>query len=396
MGLDEDPLAELERIVTPQRPHHDDYEPSYPPEPDYDREQGYDDAYYDDPRERPAVYYRQPVRQRKKSKRGFTMVGAVFALVLVGGVSIAGYRFFASDTMVSSGEPPLIRADGSPVKVVPEQQATADNQQQGKLIYDRVNSAAQDANVVASAEEPVERPPAVPREVSRVILPGGPHANPEPQGNNEQRSAEDMRRVQTIPIAPDRAQNGQNADQIEPILGESARQPTTEGPAAGMSMAGNNAVGIMVGGDDEPQTGSAQPPAGVADQAPSQNPVNVPIPAPRPAQTAMAPREAIPAQAEQPSAPPQNANAPAAAGGFVVQLAATRSDAEARQTYRNLQQRYPQVLSQYQPLVQYANLGEKGTFYRLRVGPFATQSDANIVCNAYKEAGGTCIVQRNG
>ena len=38
-------------------------------------------------------------------------------------------------------------------------------------------------------------------------------------------------------------------------------------------------------------------------------------------------------------------------------------------TFADMQQRYPGLLGPYRPMVQKANLGSKGTWYRLRIGP---------------------------
>jgi cell division septation protein DedD len=388
MGLDEDPLAELERLVSPQTQDYDPYEGQVLPGEDYD------DPYRN--HDTPQPYIDPHYSARRSGKRGLSMVGVVFGLVLLAGIGVGGYRFLAGESLVRSGEPPIIKADATPIKIMPDKPVAADANQQGKLIYDRVNGAAQDANVVASAEEPVERPPAVPREVSRVILPGGSHTNDQaPKGGDAPQSEEDMRKVRTFLVKPEGyGTASENNNQIEPLLGDSVRRPTSEGAAAGISMAGDNAVGIMVGGDDDASPAPANP-MGVIDPPPALE--NVPMPAARPALTAFAEAPVGP----PPQTPPGNTQVVASAapqtagGGFVVQLASTRSDAEARQTYGALQKRFPQVLSQYQPLIQSANLGERGIFYRLRVGPFSTQADAVTVCSAYKEAGGECIVQKN-
>ena len=44
--------------------------------------------------------------------------------------------------------------------------------------------------------------------------------------------------------------------------------------------------------------------------------------------------------------------------------------------------------------IQRADLGAKGIYYRARVGPFPTRSEAIEVCEKLKAAGSTCIVTR--
>jgi hypothetical protein len=79
----------------------------------------------------------------------------------------------------------------------------------------------------------------------------------------------------------------------------------------------------------------------------------------------------------------------------VVQISSQKSDAEAQASIRALQAKYPHLLNSQQPSVQRADLGAKGVFYRAVVGPFASSSEANSLCNGLKAAGGQCIIQKN-
>ena len=39
--------------------------------------------------------------------------------------------------------------------------------------------------------------------------------------------------------------------------------------------------------------------------------------------------------------------------------------------------------------------GKRGVFYAVQVGPFASQDDAQQLCEQLKAAGGTCFTTRN-
>jgi cell division septation protein DedD len=80
---------------------------------------------------------------------------------------------------------------------------------------------------------------------------------------------------------------------------------------------------------------------------------------------------------------------------YVVQVSSQRSEADAQASYKALQQKYTSVLSGHDPIIRRADLGDKGTFYRAQVGPFATMDEATQLCNSLKSAGGQCIIQRN-
>jgi cell division septation protein DedD len=84
-----------------------------------------------------------------------------------------------------------------------------------------------------------------------------------------------------------------------------------------------------------------------------------------------------------------------AVGGHVVQVASQRSEQDAQASFRALQAKYPSVLGGRDPLIRRIDLGERGIFFRVQVGPFASIDQANDLCTSLKAAGGQCIVQRN-
>lgn len=79
-------------------------------------------------------------------------------------------------------------------------------------------------------------------------------------------------------------------------------------------------------------------------------------------------------------------------GGFQVQLMALRSEAAAEAAWRQVQSKSPDLYHGANLDIQYANLGAKGVFYRLRLGTFETRSDATAFCRDVKAAGKDCIV----
>jgi cell division septation protein DedD len=81
-------------------------------------------------------------------------------------------------------------------------------------------------------------------------------------------------------------------------------------------------------------------------------------------------------------------------GGFVVQLSAQRSEADAQAAFRTLQGKYS-VLNGRDPLIRRKDLGERGIFFAAQVGPFGVKSEADQLCETLKTAGGSCFVQRN-
>ena len=82
-------------------------------------------------------------------------------------------------------------------------------------------------------------------------------------------------------------------------------------------------------------------------------------------------------------------------GGYAVQVTSERSESNAQAALQTLQVKYPNQLRGRQPIIRRFDLGAKGIYYRVLVGPFASADEAAGLCSRLKAAGGNCIVQRN-
>jgi hypothetical protein len=80
-----------------------------------------------------------------------------------------------------------------------------------------------------------------------------------------------------------------------------------------------------------------------------------------------------------------------AATSVMVQLSSQKTDDGARATYKDLQAHYPKILGSYDVNVQRADLGDRGVYYRARIGPFSG-ADAKRLCDDLKSAGGDCLL----
>jgi hypothetical protein len=79
------------------------------------------------------------------------------------------------------------------------------------------------------------------------------------------------------------------------------------------------------------------------------------------------------------------------AAGYVVVLASVpasnKSRMDALKQFADLQQKYEAALKDKTPDVQEANLGEKGTYHRLLVGPPGSREAASALCTQLKAEG---------
>ncbi|ABS64630.1 Sporulation domain protein [Parvibaculum lavamentivorans DS-1] len=108
--------------------------------------------------------------------------------------------------------------------------------------------------------------------------------------------------------------------------------------------------------------------------------------------------DAAPVEEEAPVAAPapvveQEQAAPApATGAHVVQLAAFRDEAAARDSFGKLQAKYPDLLGSLGIDIQRADLGDKGIYYRLRAG-YLDKAAADALCGQLEARGQGCFVR---
>jgi cell division septation protein DedD len=94
------------------------------------------------------------------------------------------------------------------------------------------------------------------------------------------------------------------------------------------------------------------------------------------------------AEAEAPAAPPAAATAAPApstpsGGGFQLQLANSRSEAEAQALWKKVSSENQEVAGA-KPVIEKVDIGNFGTFYSLKIGPFPDKAESLKVCNALK------------
>ena len=123
--------------------------------------------------------------------------------------------------------------------------------------------------------------------------------------------------------------------------------------------------------------------------APAPAVVQAPPPAPAPAAKAVPAPAPVVAEAAPVAAP---ATRTAAAAGAVLQIGAYQTQALADDAWNTFKTRYSAVAGNLNEDVQRADLGARGVWYRLRVGPFADKPSAASACEKLKTLGATCFV----
>lgn len=145
---------------------------------------------------------------------------------------------------------------------------------------------------------------------------------------------------------------------------------------------------------NSPRTGSSEPPPPAAapkqtEPAPSAKPVVIARTEPAPTPTASAPKATTTKRVTR-AAPVSQPSASSGAGYVAVLASIPRSGSsrmDALKQFADLQQRYASQLGGKTPDVQEANLGDRGTYHRLIVGPPSSRQEASRLCANLKSAG---------
>ncbi len=334
----------------------------------------------------------QGTRKLSIKGRSMFMVGSA----LLGAVALGGALAFAykqSGGAMNGSEPPLVQADNRPVKEAPDQPNGQDLPHKNKLIYDRLESADKpETDHLVPRQEDVAVP-AMPASVDTAGLSGQAPSAPQvteavdtgtvPPGTVA--TVDDPeggpRHVKTMVVRPD-------GSVVPPAVAGVAAAPA-QAPAP-QQVASGEAPMAAPAAQPPVQAHMAAAPPGPAAAAASEPQQVASIPPQAPAKPKPVKATAAPAAAEDPA---PKAAAPKSPSQFVVQVASKQNQTEALATFADMQQKYPTLLASYRPIVQKADLGTKGVWYRLRIGPINDKAVASKLCSQLKSQGlNDCLV----
>ena len=285
-----------------------------------------------------------PAAPERPRARLLPMWILIAAVVIVGVAWAMSERYFG-DTEVAESVP-LVTAEQTPVKVRPEEPGGVDVPDRDKYVYKSLTDEEPEAEqLLPPPEEPMERPPI---EVEQVAAP------------------------EVIAQAEDTAMEAPAPPPLDELVVAEVETPMAE---AEFMKQGAEAEG-------EPSVEAAVDTAAVLEEAPiAPEAEETPAPAPEPEITSAAPEPSAALRADS--------------GRFLVQIGAAQDEAAANGEIARLAKKHPDILSTLSGMVIRADLGDKGVWYRMRVGPFATRGDANGVCGQLKAVNVGCFVVAN-
>jgi hypothetical protein len=321
-----------------------------------------DPAFPDDPYAYQSGYEEEP--EPKKRSSGLMTVVAVLALAVVGTGAAFAYRNYVGSPR--SGEPPIIKADNSPTKVM----ATPGDGAAAKT-PDRMVPGDGGEKIVSREEAPVDvNSKSGPRVVFPPLNQNGnppplssvsPAAPPPATAANGTLPNNEPRKIKTLAVKGDADNGGVPAGVSAPATKPAPAARTAAPAPAAPAPRNPSSANASANGPLSLSPGGAAP-----DPAPTRTAANNPV------QTA-----------------------PSAGGGYLVQVSSQKNEADAQASYRALQGKFPAVLGSRPPVIKRADLGDKGVYYRAMVGPFGSPDEASSFCGNLKTAGGQCVVQRN-
>jgi cell division protein FtsN len=306
------------------------------------------------------------------------------AAVLAGALLVGGggaYLYTNGDSNFASG-PSIIAADSSPIKEEPADPEGREFPNGNKLIYDRLGGEESGSSGARLAS--AEQAPAVSAEsIPGLVTSGGSGTLEERienalraqgEGGADAKSPDAPRTVQTLTFSPDGSQ--------QPVRPQAQSVTVDNGSDDALSSA------IVVTGQSSGSTGNYGTTA--SPSAVETNSVNA-----VPAQNVQA------EETQVASISPQAETAPISTGvggtdNYFVQIGARNDPQAATEAFKKLQQRYAPVIGNYSPSLRKADLGAKGVWYRLWVGPVDNKVEAEALCEQLKQAGmKACLVRKD-
>ncbi|MGY8662969.1 SPOR domain-containing protein [Bradyrhizobium sp. UFLA05-109] len=365
------PTAEPDYQESQAYPEHDDpIDPSRYDDALYGQLEGgqqdfqRDPSYPDDPYAYQSDYPEDELEEEvpHKTRGGLMTVAAILALAVVGTGGAFAYKTYLGSPR--SGEPPIIKADNTPTKVVP---APADA---SAKVPDRMVTGDGSEKIVPREEAPIDVN--AKSGGPRVVFPPlNPNANPPPVAsvspstvpppavapNNGTMPNSEPRRIKTLSV---------KGDQTDSTPAAAAAKPAGAPKAATAPAASRNPPASANASASQPM--SLAPQGGAPD--PSAPPTR--LAATNPTQIAPVPAEG--------------------GGSYMVSISSQDTESAARDSFRVLQGKFPSALGSRSPVIKRVDLADNKVKYRAMVGPYRTRQEAVQFCTELKTAGGQCFI----
>ncbi len=286
----------------------------------------------------------------------------VLALLVL--AMFAGVVWLAYTQGVARGrtETPVLTAQNGPARIAPQNPGGAEQPDKGFKIYEQ--PAPPDDDVDTATTTPA---PAAPAPVAQTPP---PVAAPKP--------------VALAPVVPAPKPVAAATPVSKPAAIVAAPKPEAPKMAAAMPAPAKPAPAAI-----------KLPPPVAAKPAPAplvaKKELAPPVAAAPVGPATTAPRSLVLVPSKAAPVPPVAAAAPAV-GSAILQIGAYKSQAEADAAWKTYKAKHAALLAGATQDVQQADLGDKGTWYRLRIVGFPSKDVASAMCDRLKADGGGCFL----
>ena len=280
------------------------------------------------------------------NERGpIVIVIALITLAALLGVLWVGVNLGRQD---GQNGPPILRAETAPAKSVPENRGGLQIPHTDKTVFDAINGK--------KAEEPEELLPPPEEPIIQAEAPA-----PEAPSGTASATGTDVN-----------ATDAQSA--LDTLIEEQTETPTATAEAPT---------------EPEETVAALSPPPAAAEPTPT--PVAEPTAPATPNPNAELQLEVTTPPAVEVEPVPTEAPTPVITDPFFVQVTSVRTRNDALAAWDRLQGKFGTLISAYQPDIQKADLGNRGIYHRLRVGPLEGREAAANLCSQFKQQGQDCI-----
>lgn len=301
---------------------------------------------------------------------------------IIVGIFFVGVIWFAYQQGIRTGMTrnlPLITAEAGPVKVTPSQEGADETPFQDSLILNDDASMGIES-VLDETEEPVD-PPA---NDLRTSTDSSVAVNDVPSETANDLAVDETLDTIAVPSPnPERIAGQDPASEVElevPVPAETEELATVESEVAAVEEAATEELEVPVPEVLEtPEETVAMSPVAAAE-----------VPEP----TVLEPEESETAEVAAVDTSAGATTADVTSGNFVVQILSSPDQTQAGSERDKFAARFKDMLTERSIGVQRADLGSKGVYWRIQIGPFADRGGAGQYCNQLKARGQDCFVTK--
>ena len=379
------PMAPATHQYNLEPPMSHEYEPAPIAAPSMGAEMGHSYAHEDHMQTQAGDFSPGIAQEPSAGKSGLKKLalgGAFVAALAVGGGAAYTYKFtemFGNQT--DSGSAPTIKAGVSPIKIVKSKLASADNSI-NKAVHNRLGGGASRSISVSGLTENIVRK-TTSAAGSVTAASSGMMPNSDSKARSISIGGNGPRRVKTLIVRPD-------GTIMQPAGSDTVKSAASSGIIAETLSKTGESANEPVNQIKRMKTIGQSDNARHLGQRAAKN-------APRARIVSLQPQAMRKIRAQAPIAvrPALSRHSGDVGEPFVVQVTSRTSQTGALAAFADMQQKYPSLIGEFAPDIQRADLGSKGVWYRLRVGPVSGKTAAADLCTNLKQAGHPgCFVRR--